>query len=206
MIVNERQYQASRKQVELFERALEDARDSTPRAGLDPKIHAAMVDGIHGELQDLRKQVRRYEQVKAGKVTTRKIKRVADLPEALIEARIARNLTHKQLAEQMGMAEQQIQRYEKERYGKTSLNRLAQIADALGVELGAEVRFAKPETVKARSVVRTQKAASARDARTLVAKTSTAKTASVPAGRDLARKLSKAKASEILVKGKGTSK
>jgi transcriptional regulator with XRE-family HTH domain len=206
MIVNERQYKASRKQVKLFERALEDARDSTPRAGLDPKIHAAMVDGIHGELQDLRKQVRRYEQVKAGKVTTRKIKRVADLPEALIEARIARNLTHKQLAEQMGMAEQQIQRYEKERYGKTSLNRLAQIADALGVELGAEVRFAKPASAKAGSVARTQKATSARDARILAAKTSTTKTTSVAAGRDHARKPSKAKASKILVKGKGGSK
>jgi HTH-type transcriptional regulator/antitoxin HigA len=144
MIVNERQYQASRKQVELFEQALSDSRGARPREGVDPKVHAAMVDGIKGELRELRRQVRRYEEIKAGKVTTRKVRRVAELPEALIEARIARHLTQKQLAEQMGMAEQQIQRYEQQRYGRTSLDRVAEIAEALGLDLGAEVRFAKP--------------------------------------------------------------
>lgn len=144
MIVNESHYHTSRKQLALFTQALEDARGVEPRPGVDPVIHAAMIDGFRGEVQLLRRQIRRYEDVKAGKVTTRKVRRLADLPDALIEARIARNLTHKQLAEQLGMAEQQVQRYEQQRYGKTSLDRLAQIADVLGVDLRAEVRFGKP--------------------------------------------------------------
>ena len=198
MIVNERQYQASRKQVELFERALKDARDAAPRAGLDPKIHAAMVDGIHGELQALRRQVRRYEQVKAGKVRTRKVKRVADLPEALIEARVARNLTQKQLAEQMGIAEQQIQRYEQQRYGKTSLDRLSQIADVLGVELEAEVSFAKPSDLPA-----TKKAGSGRAVRVTAAKR--AKAVSASAGRAVGRHSPKGTASRAAAPGKRRS-
>lgn len=53
------------------------------------------------------------------------------LPEMLIEERQRMGLTQKQLAERMGLKEQQIQRYESTRYQSASLRRLGEVAQAL---------------------------------------------------------------------------
>lgn len=62
----------------------------------------------------------------------------------IIHARIARGLSQRELANLVGLKEQQIQRYESEKYSSASLNRLREIAKALNlsiteiVELNAE--------------------------------------------------------------------
>jgi HTH-type transcriptional regulator / antitoxin HipB len=53
----------------------------------------------------------------------------------LIKARIASGLTQKDLAEKIGVQEQQIQRYEANHYGSASFDRLRTIANALKVEI-----------------------------------------------------------------------
>jgi transcriptional regulator with XRE-family HTH domain len=100
-----------------------------------------MLEGMESELGELRRQVRRYERLRAGKVKTHKVSRISELPDALIEARITRNWTQKDLASQLGVAEQQVQRYEDERYGRTSLDRLTRIADVLGIRMAGEVKL-----------------------------------------------------------------
>ena len=55
----------------------------------------------------------------------------------LIIARIARGLSQADLAERLGMREQQIQRYESERYRSISLQNFKRVATALSVELQA---------------------------------------------------------------------
>ncbi|MFQ5652267.1 MAG: helix-turn-helix transcriptional regulator [bacterium] len=57
----------------------------------------------------------------------------------LIQARIARGLTQKELAQKLGLKEQQIQRYEANDYAKASLARLNQIIDVLKVKIGSKV-------------------------------------------------------------------
>lgn len=141
MIANERQYRSTSAQIDELTRALAEARRARPRRGVDPRIHAAMVDGIDGELHALRRQVRRYERVKAGAVTTRRLRGLADLPDALIEGRIARNWSQRELATRLSIAEQQVQRYERQRYANASLATLVRVADTLEVELHPEVRF-----------------------------------------------------------------
>lgn len=51
----------------------------------------------------------------------------------LVVARIARGLTQRELAERVGVHQQQIARWEKERYGCVSLSRLSRVAEILGV-------------------------------------------------------------------------
>jgi HTH-type transcriptional regulator/antitoxin HigA len=53
------------------------------------------------------------------------------LPEMLTEERIRLGLTQKQLADKLGLKEQQIQRYESSRYQSASLRRLQEVAKAL---------------------------------------------------------------------------
>lgn len=141
MITNERQYLNSRVQAEKFERAVEQARRAGPRPRVDKRIHDAMLEGMESDLDLLRRQLRRYERLKDGKVKSHKVTALTALPDALIEARIARNWTQKDLASRLGCAVQQVQRYENERYSKTSFHRIAQISDMLGVKLTADIRL-----------------------------------------------------------------
>jgi transcriptional regulator with XRE-family HTH domain len=56
-----------------------------------------------------------------------------DLGHALVKARIARGWTQAQLAEELGMPKQQVQRYEATAYASASLRRIGLVADALGM-------------------------------------------------------------------------
>jgi HTH-type transcriptional regulator/antitoxin HigA len=66
-----------------------------------------------------------YEKLKSGRVTRLFPASVKDIGQTLIEARIAQGLSQRMLADRLGMKEQQIQRYEQERYQAASLSRLA---------------------------------------------------------------------------------
>ena len=71
---------------------------------------------------------------------------LADLPDALVRARIAAGLSHRELAARLGLKEQQVQRYEAERYAAASLSRLREVMTALGVELEGDVQLPTSET------------------------------------------------------------
>ena len=62
-----------------------------------------------------------------------------DLAEGLIKARIAGGLSQRALAQRLELKEQQIQRYEAERYASASYKRLCQVAHALGVRIENEI-------------------------------------------------------------------
>ena len=61
---------------------------------------------------------------------------MASLGIALIEARIAANFTQRQLAEQLNLSEQQIQRWENTQYESATLRNLGSVARVLGVRMG----------------------------------------------------------------------
>lgn len=58
---------------------------------------------------------------------------LSDIGEALIAARHAHGLSQRELAERVGVHQQQIARWESERYGCVSLSRLTRVAEVLGV-------------------------------------------------------------------------
>jgi transcriptional regulator with XRE-family HTH domain len=60
---------------------------------------------------------------------------------ALIEARIAARLTQHALADRLGVAEQQIQRWEANGYAGVGLDRLQDVADALGTRIQESVIY-----------------------------------------------------------------
>jgi transcriptional regulator with XRE-family HTH domain/Zn-dependent peptidase ImmA (M78 family) len=62
-----------------------------------------------------------------------------DLADGLIKARIASGLSQKALADRLSLKEQQIQRYEAERYASASFQRLREVADALGVRIKNDI-------------------------------------------------------------------
>jgi HTH-type transcriptional regulator/antitoxin HigA len=89
----------------------------------------------------LREQMAHHEKLRDGRITSRKIISLYELPIALIEARIAAKLSQLQLAERIGVTEQQIQLWETDEYSDVDLTRLQDIADALGVQMHGTITF-----------------------------------------------------------------
>ena len=135
MIKNERQYRITRTQAERFARTLEGLRNRPE--GLDgthPMIVQAQVDAASSQLADLEDELREYEAVKGGEFQVDVLRVVADLPALLIKARIAQGMTQKELADRLGLKEQQIQRYEATDYATAKWSRIREVAGALGVD------------------------------------------------------------------------
>jgi DNA-binding XRE family transcriptional regulator len=103
-----------------------------------------MIESLESELAVLSDQLEQYEALKSGKVKSREVRSLRDLPIVLIEGRIAARLTQRDLAKRLGLPEQQIQRYEATLYAGVSLERLQQVADTLGLEIEERVTYAVP--------------------------------------------------------------
>ena len=131
MITNERQYLITQAQAAKFREALADA----PAEGIHPKALKAMRDGAQSQLAELEDQLAEYDALRAGAVVSFEVDSITGIGEALVKARIIRNLTHKGLATRMGLVEQQIQRYEATRYAGVSIERLQAVADALNLRV-----------------------------------------------------------------------
>jgi DNA-binding XRE family transcriptional regulator len=141
MIENERQYRITKSWIARFEESRTGyaARELGP--AIDPGMHKLMDDALASEIETLRRQINHYEKLRDGRITSREITSLRELPTALIEARIAARLTQRQLAERIGVAEQQIQRWESNDYCGVNLDRLQSIADALEVKIQETITY-----------------------------------------------------------------
>lgn len=137
MIANERQYRITNAAAREFGEAL--ARLDTVEAHRSPDIRRVMREAMESQLEDLREELSEYEALRSGKVGVLELASLAELPEALIRARIAVGLTQKGLAERLGLKEQQVQRYEATQYAGVSLERIQAVAEALGVTIREQV-------------------------------------------------------------------
>lgn len=141
VIPHDKAYRHTRNTVAAMTRAMEDYR---ARGGqnLAPALRQAVLDGMQALIDEWSAQMREYEALKSGRATLA-LHSLRELPATLVKARIAAGLTQKQLAEQMGLKPQQIQRYEATRYHTITLARMLTIAEALGVQFDARVKVGR---------------------------------------------------------------
>jgi len=141
LITNERQYRITKAEARKFQVAIEAQEGSAPGKGIDSRVHEAMGAALRSEADLLSEEIKRYEDLRAGRINRRSLDGMRELPDALIEARIAAGLTQKEIAERLGLREQQVQRWEAGRYAGVGVERLQEIADALGMEVREEVTY-----------------------------------------------------------------
>ena len=146
MIKNERQYKITRAQAVRFSDALNSLRQrpNGDNDGVHPLIAKAQEDALSSQLADLESELREYESLKAGEFQLDALKVFADLSAVLIKARIAQGLSQKDLAERIGLKEQQIQRYEATDYASANLARIKEVVSAFGVD--AKVSTPTPDS------------------------------------------------------------
>ena len=132
MIKNERQYKFTKTQVERFERTLAELRSRRPEdTDLHPLVSKAQEDAVSGQIVDLKEELHIYESMRAGAFSLEQLEVVSELSNMLIGARIAQGISQKELAERIGLKEQQIQRYEATDYASASLSRIREVVSGL---------------------------------------------------------------------------
>jgi HTH-type transcriptional regulator/antitoxin HigA len=118
MIRNDRQLAVSEKKYKELREA------SAAAEGNDRIVWQSLARDVLCEIDE-------YRSIRDGAVSAFEINCLDDLADALIKARIARGLTQAELAEQLGVTEQAVQKGEAGGYEKAGLARLADTADAL---------------------------------------------------------------------------
>ena len=140
MIKNERQYRITKSQADKFERALAQVAAATPdTVKLHPLLLKAQREALTSQLADLNRQLADYNSLRSGERRVLELTSFDDLPRALIQARIALGLSQKDLADRLGLKEQQLQRYEASDYASASLDRVKEIIKALGLRVREDV-------------------------------------------------------------------
>lgn len=138
MIKNERQHRITRAQIQKLRRAVRDLK-RTPSEGAHPVLVKAQREALESQLADLMAETHEYERLRHGKRRILHLKSLDELPRALISARIAKGLTQRELAAQMGWKEQQIQRYEASNYATASFERIKRVIDVLKIRIREQV-------------------------------------------------------------------
>ena len=139
MITNELQYKITKSKAKKFREAI-DTFDSSPvRDDVDPRILQVEREAMESQFADLQAELAEYDRLKSTDISVINVDSFDDLAEGLIMARIASGLSQKALAERLGLKEQQIQRYEADRYASASYKRMSEIAKLLDLRIRNEI-------------------------------------------------------------------
>ena len=142
MITNERQYRITSAQLEKLKMAIDTFEIKAATERTKSKILAkAELEALRSEYENLSMQLLEYETLKSGTVEILKAANLEEVPSILIRARIVKGFSQRRLAEAIGLKEQQIQRYEAEEYASANLQRLAEVANALGLHISEVAEF-----------------------------------------------------------------
>jgi HTH-type transcriptional regulator/antitoxin HigA len=108
-------------------------------SGLPREVIGGVRRSLATERRELSEALDAYERAKQGDAVPLK-ERVGNDPGALlVAARIIKRLSQKELARKLGLKEQQIQRYEAERYRKITLTNYQKVASVLGARLFLDI-------------------------------------------------------------------
>lgn len=144
MIKNERNYRITKAQLNRFENALH-LQESELDQRLHPLLQKAQRESLRSQLEELRAQVDEYEALRSGTHLVLELNSWEEIPRALIQARIAARLSHKDLAARLGLKEQQIQQYESSEYAGADFQRITEVIQALGIKIREDVFLPQAE-------------------------------------------------------------
>lgn len=141
MILNEKEARTARARLDRLATAMSSkSMMSQIVAGLPAEVVQQVAEMIKSEKQALIFGLEAYEAAKStGDVSHLMERSGSDPGLTLIVARIAQGYSQKELASKLGLKEQQVQRYEADRYSTISLKNYKRIAVFLGVSFEASL-------------------------------------------------------------------
>jgi HTH-type transcriptional regulator / antitoxin HigA len=151
VIRNDKEHRHSKVQLSELEAELQRLSKGRRSAGRD-EVASAVIDALRMQIEDLEREISEYEDLKEGRLLSFGADDLDSLGELITKARVARGLTQAELGEILGMTQQQVARYERDGWQKISLWRLAEAADALGLDLSVRARLPASNGARAAGV------------------------------------------------------
>ena len=140
MIRNDKEYRHSKERLSELEAELRRLSSVRPSAD-QGQVASAMIDALRMQIEDLEREISEYEDLKEGRLLSFGVDDLDSLGELVTKARIACGLTQAEMGEILSMSQQQVQRYERDGWQKIRVWRLAEAADALGLDLSIRARL-----------------------------------------------------------------
>ncbi len=107
--------------------------------GLPPEVIEGVRCSLATERQELAESLKAYQNAQHGTADELTARAGNDPGSLLVAARVAKGWKQKELARRLFLPEQQVQRYEAERYRSISLGNLIRVARTLGVRLAVDI-------------------------------------------------------------------
>jgi transcriptional regulator with XRE-family HTH domain/Zn-dependent peptidase ImmA (M78 family) len=142
MIKNERQYRISKSYLEKFSQELSYLSNQNTD-NLDVILLETGKEALQTQIDELKKEIEEYENLKNNPQPLIHLYSIEKLPETLIKARISLGLSQKELAELVGVKEQQIQRWESTEYNTASLASIRDVLKALNIRVTESIQLPK---------------------------------------------------------------
>lgn len=132
MIKNEKQYKISKKKVS-------ELNEEIDRISNDPNKNPLRKELLTSSLivakEEVEQDILLYETLKKDKKGILKERLFSELPTLLTEYKIKSGLTQKEFSEQLGIKEQQLQRYESDNFKSVTFKNLLKFLEAIGLEI-----------------------------------------------------------------------
>jgi HTH-type transcriptional regulator / antitoxin HipB len=146
MILNEIQYKVTQTKLEDLEKDLTAL--TPPPAALHPRQILSRTNSLNILIGTLKQEMVDYNNLKNGTISEFPIDSIQELPIVIIKARIARGMTQKDLAEKIGIQEEQIKRHEAHEYYGVEFNVLQEIMSILDITFSSALLSLKEPLVQ----------------------------------------------------------
>jgi HTH-type transcriptional regulator/antitoxin HipB len=132
MLKNEKQYKITKKKLAVLQNKIAEIEREGDRLSLTRQL---VLNSLLDMSSDMEKEIAEYDSLKKNKTKILKSRSLYELPSLITEYKIASGLTQKEFSKQIGMKEQQFQRYEAENFQGISFKNLLKILQAIGLDL-----------------------------------------------------------------------
>lgn len=132
MIYSDKQFSASDAVLKKLKAALAAAES---READQLWLKRAEIDALKSQIADIEGELAEYRLIKSGEISFSRTYSLEELPQVLLQARIAAGISQTDLAKRLNLKPQQIQRYEATNYMGASLARLVEVSRSLGVKI-----------------------------------------------------------------------
>ena len=146
MIKNNKQLEIRQEHLVEFRNALSTLLINEKNSPKDPILKKAQIDALRSSIEEFEREIKTYESLREGQLCVVMGGQFHEIARILIQIRIAKGWSQTDLAREIGIEPQQIQRYEATDYEGASLTRLYDIVDALEVPLSFDRIFVSKES------------------------------------------------------------
>jgi Helix-turn-helix len=140
MIKDEQQYQVTKSWVEKFQQAIISLHLNEEKKQNDPEGWKLIIDSYFAQIKNLLDEIAEYDSLVDHKPEERLVLpasniRLSQVGSILVKVRIAKKISHSELAALTKITTEQIKKYENNDYQNANFYDVIEVAEALGIKL-----------------------------------------------------------------------